>query len=87
MDGGNWRQGKSTSEYRVTLLTQLIAFILVMTGVFAPGEEEGLTEALTIIAGGLLSIYTGSVYIFSRTSLKKEQLKQQPRALEESQRG
>lgn len=87
MDGGSLRQGKSTSEYRVTLLTQLIAFVLVMTGVFAPSEEEGLHEALTIIAGGLLSIYTGSVYIFSRTSLKKEQLKQQPRALEESQRG
>ncbi len=79
--------GKGTSEYRVTLLIQMLSFILIMTGVFAPEEGEGLTEALTIIAGGLMSIYSGSMYIYSRTNLKKEALKQLPQPLTENQRG
>lgn len=88
MDGVNpLSTGKKTSEYRVTLIAQFISLVLVMTGVFAPEEGENLTGAIAIIVGGLMSIYSGSMYIYSRTSVKKEALKQPPPPLSESQRG
>lgn len=93
MDEGNQtnytlNEGKNTSEYRIALICQMIASVFVMTGVIAPHEADGMANAAAVIIGGLISIYSAGMYIYSRLSVKREIIKSgQPIKISNSQRG
>lgn len=66
--------GTSTSEFKVTLLSQFIGMALVSLGIVDPLDSEAITEHLLVIMGALSAMVTSLLYIYSRMRLKDKSM-------------
>lgn len=71
-------KGSSTSEYKVTLLAQLIGMGLVALGLVDPLHVDDISQHLILILGSLGTIFTSVMYIYSRTMVKSSALNSKP---------
>jgi len=71
MDNTTVQPGYKSTEFYVTLISEVVG-ILSMTGVVAPGQGDHLTQALTAIIGGVITIVPAVIYIYQRTWLKSQ---------------
>lgn len=69
------KTGTQTSEYKLTLLAQVIGTGLIGTGFVTGQNDTSLTDALVMVIGGLISVYFGGAYIIGRSKIKAEAMK------------
>lgn len=63
-------KGNTTSEYKVTLIAQLVGMVLVSVGLVDPLDVDELSRHIMLILGSLGTIFTSIMYIYSRTMVK-----------------
>lgn len=66
------KDGIKSTEFYVTL-GNMVAGILVMLGILAPGEQADMGELIAMAIGGIVAVASLITYIISRTDLKKTQ--------------
>lgn len=66
--------GAKTSEFKVTLLAQLVGAALVSLGIISPLDIDQVTQHLMIVIGGISTVITSALYIYSRYKLKDKRL-------------
>lgn len=74
--------GSQTSEFKVTLVSQLISMVLVSLGIIDVNQVDDVTQHIMILAGAIGTIITSSLYIYSRLHLKSKTLDLQLKAPE-----
>jgi hypothetical protein len=67
------KSGFLTSEF-VTVIGSFIVGILAMKGVIDPSNKDEILKAISDIAGAAIVIYSGVMFIWSRTTLKKSSI-------------
>lgn len=68
------RNGIKTSEFWVTLLPTVIAF-MVVTGVIDQGDTDVMISLTKDVVAGAIALVSIITYIVNRSSLKKEIVK------------
>ena len=66
--------GSSTSEFRLTVMSQFIAMALVSLGLINPTEVDDLAQHILILLGGISTTIISAMYIYSRMRLKVTEL-------------
>jgi len=66
--------GSQSSEFKATLISQVIGVLLVSLGLIDTGQVDELAQHIMLIIGGLSTVVTSSLYIYSRFKLKSKSL-------------
>ena len=69
-----YKPGLVTTEF-VAMFVSWIVGIGVMKGIISPDDADSLVKAVSEIVGAVIIIWTSVAYIWSRTHIKKEQIR------------
>lgn len=64
------KEGYKTSEFKSTLIAQVVGMILVSLGAIDTAELDDITQHIMLIVGSLSTVMTSSLYIYTRFKLK-----------------